>query len=108
MYELIHMKYTYNIPIGPNTVQSFIKNPWMHLIVNEEYEATSIPKILFAEDSNKDRTIHKDFGNVYLFSNELPNDMFKSPRYVVFPHVQSDKNGIEFYGAFTKNVFKEF
>lgn len=108
IYEMIHLKYTYNIPIEPNTVQSFVKNPWMHIIVNDEYEATYIPKVLFEESSNKDRTIHHDHGNVYLFSNKLPSNMFKTPRFVVFPNVQSEINGVEFYGAFTRNVFKEF
>ena len=50
-------------------------------------------------------TTEKD--QMYIFTHEIPNNMFKTPRYIVYPSVQSEKDGNDIFGAFQINLFRE-
>jgi len=100
IYEILEFKKSYTIPIEPDTIELFSNNTWMYSIVNDDNESTEIPKVLFMTDTTKEEEF-------YFFTHDIPDNTFKTPRYIVYPSVNSKKDGNEIFGAFQINLFRE-
>ena len=109
VYEILDTKFCYNIPIDPSTIEYFKSNNSVYNIVDKKNKSTTIPFVVFSEDSNIERSLNEDTYNSYLFSNELPKQMFSTPRYILFTdenHIHTQE-GKTIYSTMSINDFKE-
>ena len=107
--ELLDQKKVYQVPVSPRITQMMKQYSWIHEIVDDDYRKSQIPKILFSEERNPQRSFDKNEGRLYIFHENAPStDAFIQPRYVVFPSVESKMEGRKIYGVYMTAGFKEF
>ena len=109
VYEILDTKFCYNVPIDPMTIEYFKSNISVYNIVDKQNRSTNIPFVVFSEDSNIVRSLNEDTYNSYLFSNELPKQMFSTPRYILYTHEKHihTQEGKTIYSTMSMNDFKE-
>ena len=106
--ELLRTTRIYNIQIEPNTTEFLESNPWCYELLDEHSDSTRIPKSLYAFDELNKRSPTKENGQLYLFSDRLPKDVWDSPRFVVYATVESKKEDKMIYATYAQSTYHEF
>jgi len=63
---------------------------------------------LFSAEQSASRSYDQDHGRLYLFTRKVPEDTFKTPRYVVYPIIHTEQENNSQYGVFSKGNFRKF
>ena len=106
--EIIDTKKVVNVPIDPKCTKLLEDNPWFYEIHYDDYTPTLIPKSLYSDDEKLTRSHTDEMGRIYVFSREIPENLFEDKRYVCYPNIQFEKDKITYYGVLTKGRFREF
>ena len=106
--EIMDRKAIYNVPVDPKATEWLKENPAAYTLIDEAHRETQLPKMLFSAEQSASRSYDQDHGRLYLFTRKVPEDTFKTPRYVVYPIIHTEQENNSQYGVFSKGNFRKF
>jgi hypothetical protein len=108
MDEIMDRKAIYNVPVDPKATEWIKENPAAYTLIDEAHRETQLPKMLFSAEQSASRSYDQDHGRLYLFTQKVPEDTFKTPRYVVYPIIHTEQENNSQYGVFSRGNFRKF